>query len=632
LAVRRSTFESIGGFDEGFGIGGYEDDDLCARIRESGQRLLITHGSFVHHHGHRTFDANGLDWHAIQQENAQLFHAKRGAEAESRADDRSAPMLVSACLIVKDEQAILGDCLSSLEGLVDEIVVYDTGSTDGTIELARQAGAKVIEGYWDDNFGRARNAALEHCTGQWILHIDADEIIVADVRATRDLLRNPATDDAILVVIDNLAPGRTGGMQHKACRLFRRVRGQWMGRLHEQVVARPGQPPLPRGDIEHLRIIHSGYLPELVEKRNKGERNTKLAEAELATDKTSDRSLLVFNLARSLAFAGRHEEAIERCREAKKPGGLLTVRRAAMRFGAELLLSSGRPTEALEWVGELRPLTDHPAVCDYLEGSARLFLGEHERALELLSSLDDIWDDDGISINSDTVLTRKGLALVAAGVWLEGADALLEVVQRQPVSNAWGPLVVAQWHAGRRFDEIVALLPDEQMRAVLAQMMFIIADAADSFANALWERFPRDPRLLGFAAHHAPRLDTPGCLEWASRLRSGGLSQHCPLIARAGAEHVGHDRRLQAAAVAVGAFADERADGIVARLAPTVTADLFPAVLIELDELAPSLLPTFITHAATNAERCEAMADALEELGADEQAQAIRMHAERIVA
>ncbi len=632
LAVRRSTFESIGGFDEGFGIGGYEDDDLCARIRESGQRLLITHGSFVHHHGHRTFDANGLDWYAIQQENAQLFHAKRGAEAESRADDQSAPVLVSACLIVRDEQAILGDCLSSLEGLVDEIVVYDTGSTDGTVELARQAGAKVVEGYWDDNFGRARNAAMEHCTGQWILHIDADETIVGDVRATRDLLRNPATDDAILVVIDNLAPGRTGGMQHKACRLFRRVRGQWMGRLHEQVVARPGQPPLPRGDIEHIQIIHSGYLPELVEKRNKGERNTKLAEAELATDTTSDRSLLVFNLARSLAFAGRHEEAIERCREAKKPGGLLTVRRAAMRFGAELLLSSGRPTEALEWVDELRPLTDHPAVCDYLEGSARLFLGEHDRALGLLSSLDDIWDDDGISINSDTVLTRKGLALVAAGVWLEGADALLEVVQRQPVSNAWGPLVVAQWHAGRRFDEVVALLPDEQMRAVLAQMMFIIADAADSFANALWERFPRDPRLLGFAAHHAPRLDTPGCLEWASRLRFGGLSQHCPLIARARAEQVDHDRRLQAAAVAVGAFGDERGDGIVARLAPTVTADLFLAVLIELDELAPSLLPTFITHAATNAERCEAMADALEELGAEEQAQAIRMHAERIVA
>lgn len=632
LAVRRSTFESIGGFDEGFGIGGYEDDDLCARIRETGMRLFITHGSFVHHHGHRTFEANGLDWYAIQQENAELFHTKRGAEAESRSNDQPAPMLLSACMIVKDEESILAECIASLEGLVDEIVVYDTGSTDGTIELARQHGARVIEGYWDDDFGRARNAALEHCKGQWILHIDADETIVGDIEATRTLLRNPSTDDAILVVIDNLAPGEGNGMQHKGCRLFRRVRGQWMGRLHEQVVARPGQAPLPRGIIDNLQIIHTGYLPELVEKRNKGERNTKLAEAELATDTTSDRSMLVFNLARSLAFAGRHEEAIERCREAKNKGGLLAIRRAALRFGAELLLSSGRPTEALEWVDELRPLSDRPAICDYLEGSARLFLGEHNRALELLNNLDELWDDDGISINNDTVLTRKGLALVAGGIWLEGADALLEVVQRQPVSNAWGPLVVAQWHTGRGLGEVMDVLPEEQMRAVLAQMMFIDSSAADAFGNALWERFPRDPRLLGFAAHHGPRLDTLACMEWATRLRSGGLPQHCPLIARANSEQLEPRKRLQAVAVAFGAFNDERSNDSVPSLAATIPSELFVTILVELDELAPELLPIFISSAATTSARCHTLSEALKELGADEQAQTLREHAERTLA
>lgn len=626
LAVRRSTYEQVGGFDEEFGIGGFEDDDLCARIRDAGYRLLITHGSFVHHHGHRTFEANGVDWYAVQEENRHLFHAKRGEAAEARAEDQPAPVLVSACLIVKDEEAILGKCLESVKELVDEIVVYDTGSTDGTVEIARQAGAKVIEGYWDDNFGRARNAALENCTGQWVLHIDADETIEGDLSASRELLRNPTTKDAILVVIDNLAPGKASGMQHKACRLFRRVRGQWMGRLHEQVVARPGQPPLPRGEIEHLKIVHYGYLPEIVEERNKGERNTRLAEAELATDTTSDRSLLVFNLARSLAFSGRHDEAIERCAEAKRPGGLLNVRRAAMRFGAELLLSSGRPREALEWVDELRPLSDRPAVCDYLEGSARLFLGEHERALELLQSLEDIWDEDGISVDSDTVLTRKGLALVAGCIWHEGADALLEVVQHRPVSNAWGPLVVAQWHASRSFDPILEALPDEQFRAVLAQMMFIDAKAADAFANVLWQASPRDPRLLGFAAHHGPRVATEECLEWSARLRSDGLAQHCPLIARASTEHLDHSTRLQAAAVAVGAFNDERGTTVVGRLAQTMPQDLFLSALVELNELAPSLLPTFIMEAATDAQRCETLAQALEELGAPEQAQAIRVH------
>ncbi len=630
LAVRRSVFEEIGGFDEGFGIGGYEDDDLCARIREKGLKLLITHGSFVHHHGHRTFEANGLDWYAIQQENSKLFLAKRGAGAEPNAGNQSAPILVSACMIVKDEEDILGECISSLEGFVDEIVVYDTGSTDGTIELARQAGARVVEGYWDDDFGRARNAALEHCKGQWILHIDADEKIEGNIDAARALLKNKTTDDALLVVIDNLAQTEGANMHHKACRLFRRNRGQWMGRLHEQVVARPGQAPLPRGNLEDIKIIHSGYLPEFVERRNKAERNTKLAEVELETDTTSDRSLLVFNLARSLAFAGRHEEAIERCYEAKKPGGLLQVRRSALRFGAELLLSCGRPLEALEWVQELRPLADKPAVCNYLEGSARLFLGEHDRALELLSDLDELWDDDGISINDDIVLNRRGLALVAGGIWVEGADALLEAVRHQPLSNAWGPLVVAQWSAGRDMDDIINALPDEQMRAVLAQMMFVDPKAADSFGNALWERFPKDPRLLGFAAHHGPRVETLECLEWATRLRSGGLVQHCPLVARANSKNLDSRQRIQAAAVAVGAFQDDRGKTALPEPAQSIECELFATVLVDLDELAPELLPIFIAAAASTSQRCVELAKTLEELGAEEQAQAIRQHADRI--
>ena len=87
-------------------------------------------------------------------------------------------VLLSACLIVKDEEKALPECLASLDRLVDEVVVYDTGSTDATVELARRAGARVIEGYWDDDFGRARNASLEQCRGEWILWIDADERFV----------------------------------------------------------------------------------------------------------------------------------------------------------------------------------------------------------------------------------------------------------------------------------------------------------------------------------------------------------------------------------------------------------------------------------------------------------------------
>ena len=174
LAVRKAALDQVGLFDERFDVGGHEDDDLCNRLTEAGWRLVIAHEAFVHHHGHKSFEGGGLDWYAIQQSNASKLKAKRRAAAAEQG------ALISACMIVKDEERDLPACLASLEDLADEIVVYDTGSSDRTRDIARQAGATVIEGHWDDDFGRARNAALAECTGRWILHIDADEVAHAD--------------------------------------------------------------------------------------------------------------------------------------------------------------------------------------------------------------------------------------------------------------------------------------------------------------------------------------------------------------------------------------------------------------------------------------------------------------------
>lgn len=79
LAVRREAFFAIGAFDERFGIGSYEDDDLCRRLREDGGTLLMVHDSFVHHHGHATFSANGVDWAALERHNRELYRAKASA-------------------------------------------------------------------------------------------------------------------------------------------------------------------------------------------------------------------------------------------------------------------------------------------------------------------------------------------------------------------------------------------------------------------------------------------------------------------------------------------------------------------------------------------------------------------------
>ena len=154
LAVRTSSFHALGGFDDRFEIGGFEDDDLCRRLREHNLRLLISHGSFVHHRGHASFDANGIDWQVAQFDNQVRFEEKWGPDA------LRLPVLVTACMIVKNEEQMLPACLESVRDAVDEIVVYDTGSDDRTVEIARAAGATVVLGEWEDSFSAARNAAL----------------------------------------------------------------------------------------------------------------------------------------------------------------------------------------------------------------------------------------------------------------------------------------------------------------------------------------------------------------------------------------------------------------------------------------------------------------------------------------
>lgn len=97
---------------------------------------------------------------------------------------------LSVCLIVRNEERHLPRCLESIRGLADEIVVVDTGSTDGTIAIAQAYGAHVHGCAWQDDFSAARNCAIERATGDWILALDADESIAARdhaaIRASMD--------------------------------------------------------------------------------------------------------------------------------------------------------------------------------------------------------------------------------------------------------------------------------------------------------------------------------------------------------------------------------------------------------------------------------------------------------------
>ncbi len=85
---------------------------------------------------------------------------------------------VSLCMIVKDEGPNLASCLDSVRGLANELIVVDTGSSDGTAEIAARHGAEVVPfDFSRVDFAAARNCALGRATGRWILALDADEML-----------------------------------------------------------------------------------------------------------------------------------------------------------------------------------------------------------------------------------------------------------------------------------------------------------------------------------------------------------------------------------------------------------------------------------------------------------------------
>jgi tetratricopeptide (TPR) repeat protein len=99
-------------------------------------------------------------------------------------------MRLSIAMIVKDEARALPHCLESVKGLWDELVVVDTGSGDGTVEIAKGYGARVEPFTWVEDFSAARNFSLGLCTGDWILVLDADEAV--------DVLDHPRIRQACL--------------------------------------------------------------------------------------------------------------------------------------------------------------------------------------------------------------------------------------------------------------------------------------------------------------------------------------------------------------------------------------------------------------------------------------------------
>lgn len=304
---------------------------------------------------------------------------------------------ISAVLIVKNEASRLAPCLDALRGVVDEIVVADTGSQDNTLEIAREFTPHCHTIPWENNFAAARNRAIEFAAGPWILSIDADEIV-----------REPASARALLDDFMSSQPaGATGTIQHWSPtgtgaeqtlvtgtveRFFEKGTCQYAGMIHEQLVPTHGErgPVTPTGVV----VFHSGYEHRPEAPDHKGLRNLPLLER--AVVEHPDDAYYRYQLGRTLFTLKRYADAISAFESAlaeidfgpvpRYRNGLPVGRESLTTLLTSLayaLANSGRLKDAENLLSEHIAL-DHPGThwADFYHacGYVALMLGDVERA------------------------------------------------------------------------------------------------------------------------------------------------------------------------------------------------------------------------------------------------------------
>jgi tetratricopeptide (TPR) repeat protein len=208
---------------------------------------------------------------------------------------------IELVMIVRDEARCLERCLASVAPWVDAMLVVDTGSVDGTVAIARRAGARVARFAWIDDFAAARNAALAQSTAPWRLVLDADEWI-AEAGESLAALRDEAPAFVGQVRVASLFDAAAGGVD-EAPSWLPRVLPQgvaYAGRIHEQP-----ESALPRRRLP-LVVGHDGYRD--AQKAAKAGRNERLLRLALAAE--PDDAYFHYQLGKDLEIGGRFAEAV----------------------------------------------------------------------------------------------------------------------------------------------------------------------------------------------------------------------------------------------------------------------------------------------------------------------------------
>ena len=193
---------------------------------------------------------------------------------------------VSLCMIVKDEEDCLLAAIQSVRNITDELIVIDTGSTDRTPQLALASGAKLFYFAWTKDFSEARNFALKQASSDWILVLDADEVLESVSREAFNELLNNVEIEGYFLRIKNVLGSNLGESSDQVVRLFRNKSVyQFEGAIHEQVAPCILRANNGKGlSLAPLTLNHYGYLKDRLQSKDKFSRNSGIIHKELVRD------------------------------------------------------------------------------------------------------------------------------------------------------------------------------------------------------------------------------------------------------------------------------------------------------------------------------------------------------------
>ncbi|MEE4563286.1 glycosyltransferase [Paenibacillus polymyxa] len=216
---------------------------------------------------------------------------------------------ISLCMIVKNEEQVLSRCLESVKDVVNEIIIVDTGSTDTTLDIARNYTDKIYSFEWVNDFSAARNESIKYANSDYILVLDADEQLEAGADFQKDLEKN--RDYYLLRIINEISWDRN--FTFAAIRLFKNhISLKYENRLHEHLNIINGTANYTMGESNQL-IHHVGYTDDKMLEKDKHKRNLPLMELEVAENPTAYN---LYNMGKTYFAIQEYGKAVEYFRKA----------------------------------------------------------------------------------------------------------------------------------------------------------------------------------------------------------------------------------------------------------------------------------------------------------------------------